>query len=150
MNKLQSETDEIRQQINQRLADIEKEKAKLQKTIAAFEANVNLSEPERLVRLEVFNKSLDLMTDKQLDLANLLRQLPKSPTVTHKANADSWAGYVEYLSNADVRRKEGEDIELMRLAGEAALKRLGQWHTYEGNKEIDRPILNCDTVGDDG
>lgn len=49
------------------------------------------------------------------------------------------------LANRDVQRREGRQMELIKLAGKAEYERLGRPHTYEDGNE-DSPILSADTV----
>jgi 5-hydroxyisourate hydrolase-like protein (transthyretin family) len=49
------------------------------------------------------------------------------------------------LEDEVVRAKEGDEIELMRLAKDKVAKDLGKYHTYVDGT-IDRPLLNSETV----
>lgn len=53
------------------------------------------------------------------------------------------------IDNPDFRKKCGLYIEKMRVATEAEYKRLSEYHEF-ADGEIDKPILNSDTVLKDG
>ena len=59
-----------------------------------------------------------------------------------KTNFTSW---LRQLADKDVRRKEGFDMEVHRVASEKALERLSDYHEYEDGT-VDQPILNADTM----
>lgn len=58
----------------------------------------------------------------------------------------SWMGMLS--DNIDMRRELGIEMKKQQLAMEVELKRLSDYNTY-ADGEVSRPILNCDTIGDD-
>ena len=59
----------------------------------------------------------------------------------------SFAGFVKHLKDDDFRKKLGEELEINKLAQEAAIKRLSEYHTYEDG-QVDQPWLTTDTAKD--
>jgi len=57
----------------------------------------------------------------------------------------TWRGYLRMLEDADFRKREGEQIELMRLAKDKAKERLSAYHEFEDGK-VDQPFLTPETV----
>lgn len=60
-------------------------------------------------------------------------------------SGDTVLSLLKRLQREDVRKEEGRQMELMRLAGEKEYKRLGQRYVYEDGV-ADRPILSPETV----
>lgn len=56
----------------------------------------------------------------------------------------TFQGLLRMLEDEDQRLRMGDDAELMRLAKNAAVKRLSQLHTYEDGK-VDQPFLTPET-----
>jgi len=52
------------------------------------------------------------------------------------------------LSDPEFFEETGLYMERMRIAMEEERKRLGDYHKYDDNT-LDKPLLNCDTVGED-
>jgi uncharacterized protein YyaL (SSP411 family) len=59
----------------------------------------------------------------------------------------SWSGLIKLLEDEEQVRRLGEEAELMRLAKNAAKKRLSQPHVYMDGK-VDQPYLTTDTAID--
>ncbi len=57
----------------------------------------------------------------------------------------TWAGYIRILEDAQKRREEGAEIEIMRAAKDHATRKFSQLHTYEDGT-VDRPFLTPETV----
>lgn len=57
----------------------------------------------------------------------------------------SFLGFLKMLSERDKQESEGRQLELMKLASETELKRLGRPHKFADGNE-DSPILCADTV----
>ena len=49
------------------------------------------------------------------------------------------------MTNPEIRKEFGTEMEKMRLAMEQEQKRLSDYHTYE-DKGVDQPFLTPDTV----
>lgn len=142
-----TELDEIKQLCQEYLAQLEKEKRELEKTIATFERKQSSNTPEGRIKAEVLYKQQDLLENKTLDVETLLLNMPK-PGAGMDAHAMSWGAWLEYMDNTKVREEEGRKIELLRLAAEASKQRLSQWHTYEDGT-VDQPLLTPETVRGD-
>lgn len=56
----------------------------------------------------------------------------------------TFQGLLRMLDDEDVRARMGDDAELMKLAKNAAVKRLSQLHQYEDGK-VDQPFLTPET-----
>lgn len=52
---------------------------------------------------------------------------------------------LKMFQDDEIRRREGRQMELVSMAGDAEYKRLGQLHEY-ADGSVDRPILSADTV----
>ncbi|MBY0525584.1 MAG: hypothetical protein K2R98_19420 [Gemmataceae bacterium] len=57
----------------------------------------------------------------------------------------SFLGLIKNLQEHDIREAEGRQMELMRLATEKELRRLGQPHKYDDGNQ-DQPVLSAETV----
>jgi hypothetical protein len=90
--------------------------------------------------------------DLQTKKAGMLKDLKATREQRIRRLEDSkqtFIGWVRNLmSNPDVRKKIGKDMEKMRLAMEAEKDRLSEYHKYEDGN-IDQPFLTPDTVKDD-
>ena len=90
------------------------------------------------------NEHEKLLTKKERLLKDLkgTREQRKRNADDTKTNFTSW---LRQLSDKDVRRKEGFDMEVHRVASEKATERLSSYHEYEDGT-VDQPILNADTM----
>ncbi len=90
--------------------------------------------------------------DLQTKKASMLKDLKATREQRIKRLEDSkqtFIGWVRNLmSNPDVRRQIGTDMEKMRLAMDAEKNRLSEYHKYEDGN-VDQPFLTPDTVKDD-
>jgi len=59
-----------------------------------------------------------------------------------------FAGLMKELEEEDKKERAGVEMELRRLASIKATKDLANYHVY-GDGILDKPLLNCDTVGDE-
>jgi hypothetical protein len=57
----------------------------------------------------------------------------------------NWPNYLKMLQDEESRRREGFDIEAIRLAKNKELNRLSQYHTF-GDGTVDRPFLTPESV----
>lgn len=83
----------------------------------------------------------------------LFNDLKATRSQRHKLREDSKTSFFDWvrlmIESKEKRRQVGIDMEKMRLAVEKERKRLSENHEY-ADKEIDRPILDSDSVmGDD-
>jgi len=57
----------------------------------------------------------------------------------------SWTGLIRMLEDEDIREKEGRQLEILKMATDKFKNDLYDLHEYQ-DKELDRPILNSDSV----
>jgi hypothetical protein len=57
----------------------------------------------------------------------------------------SWSTYIRALEDEKLREREGDEMALMKLASEAARKKLSENHTYLDGK-VDQPLFNSETA----
>ena len=60
----------------------------------------------------------------------------------------TWLDVIKQFAEEDYRLGQGRQNELVKLAVQKEGGRLAEYHTFQ-NGELDRPILNSDTVGED-
>ena len=90
------------------------------------------------------NEHEKLLTKKERLLKDLkgTREQRKRNADDAKTNFTSW---LRQLGDKDVRKKEGFDMEVHRVASEKAVERLSEYHEYEDGI-VDQPSLNADTL----
>ena len=90
------------------------------------------------------NEHEKLLTKKERLLKDLkgTREQRKRNADDAKTNFTSW---LRQLSDKDLRKKEGFDMEVHRVASEKAVERLSGYHEYEDGT-VDQPVLNADTL----
>jgi hypothetical protein len=57
----------------------------------------------------------------------------------------SWTGLIRMLEDEDIREKEGRQLEILKMATNKFKNDLYDLHEYQ-DQELDRPILNSDSV----
>jgi len=60
----------------------------------------------------------------------------------------TWLDVIKQFAEEDYRLGQGRQNELVKLAVQKEGSRLADYHKFQ-NGELDRPILNSDTVGED-
>ena len=90
------------------------------------------------------NEHEKLLTKKERLLKDLkgTREQRKRNADDAKTNFTSW---LRQLDDKAVRKKEGFDMEVHRVASEKAIDRLAEYHEYEDGT-VDQPILNAETI----
>ena len=85
-----------------------------------------------------------LLTKKERLLKDLkgTREQRKRNSEDAKTNFSAW---LRQLDDEDLRKREGNEMEIHRLAANKAIEKLKELHTFE-NGEIDQPFLNADTI----
>jgi hypothetical protein len=85
-----------------------------------------------------------LLTKKERLLKDLkgTREQRKRHSEDAKTNFSAW---LRQLEDEDLRKKEGYEIEIHRIAADKSIEKLKEFHTFE-NGEIDQPFLNADTI----
>jgi len=85
------------------------------------------------------------LLDKKSNISKELKATRDQRVKRIEDSKSSWAGFIRALEDEAAREREGDEIELMRLAKDNAAKKLSEYHTYIDGR-IDRPLLNSDTV----
>ena len=93
------------------------------------------------------NEHEKLLTKKERLLKDLkgTREQRKRNADDAKTNFTSW---LRQLGDKGLRKKEGFDMEVHRVASEKAVEKLAEYHEYEDGT-VDQPILNADTMVDE-
>lgn len=63
-----------------------------------------------------------------------------------ESGRQTFVGLIKQLQQREIQERESRQAELMRMAAEKELRRLGSEHVYEDGS-VDRPILSAETVG---
>lgn len=111
--------------------------ADLQQEIAALRASKNHYTKEHMDILNRNEKTL-----KELKAARSDRFAKADNMKT------SWTNLMQALEEEPIRRKEGQEAEIMRMAMYKAQLELAKFHTYEDGL-IDQPLLNSKTAIED-
>ena len=93
------------------------------------------------------NEHEKLLTKKERLLKDLkgTREQRKRNTEDAKTNFSAW---LKQLDDIEVRKREGIDMEIHRMAADKAVEDLSDYHKYEDGT-LDQPFLNADTVKDE-
>ena len=90
------------------------------------------------------NEHEKLLTKKERLLKDLkgTREQRKRNSADAKTNFSAW---LKQLEDVEVRKREGMDMEINRIAADRALESLSGYHEYEDGM-VDQPFLNANTV----
>lgn len=88
-------------------------------------------------RTKILEKTMALTKELKAGRNDRIKRIEDSKT--------TFATYIDMLQDLKRRQKEGEEINLMRLAIEKTRSTLSEDHVYE-DKKIDRPLLTPETV----
>jgi len=88
------------------------------------------------------------LLDKKSSIAKELKATRDQRVKRIEDSKSSWSGFIRALEDEDAREREGDEIELMKLAKDNAAEKLGELHTFIDGR-VDRPLLNSDTVDED-
>ena len=93
------------------------------------------------------NEHEKLLTKKERLLKDLkgTREQRKRNSEDAKTNFSSW---LKELDDSEVRKREGMDMEVNRIAANKAVDELKEYHEYEDGS-VDQPFLNADTIKDE-
>ena len=88
-----------------------------------------------------------LLTKKEKYLKDLkgTREQRKRVADDAKTNFSMW---MRELDTLEMKEREGFDLMVQAAAADKAEERLGDYHRFEDG-EVDRPLLNSETVKDD-
>jgi hypothetical protein len=112
-------------------------------------------------RLNSLNQTISaIQTATQRSNRDVLEYQAKKGDILEKMHADrqarvknlknlkiDFAALMRQFDDEEKRELEGVEMELRSKAAEAAREKLAGWHVY-GDGIADRPLLNCDTIGD--
>lgn len=93
------------------------------------------------------NEHEKLLTKKERLLKDLkgTREQRKRRSEDAKTNFSAW---LKQLDDIEVRKREGIDMEVNRIAANNAVDSMADYHKYEDGN-LDQPFLNADTVKDE-
>lgn len=142
------------------IEQIDKLKEKIEDIVANKQGD-KLNADER-TRIENFERQIAQMeAAKNTSSGDYLKNLDKHSSLMKelKATRDqrikivddkktSFLDIIRELQEDEIRAAENKQMELVRLAGEKSYIKLGKIHTFQDN-EVDRPILNHETVSQD-
>ena len=62
-----------------------------------------------------------------------------------ESSKDTWAKYLRALDDEETREREGQEMELMKLAKEKEALKLSEWYKY-ADGEVGLPIMSAETI----
>ncbi len=138
------------------LEQIDKEQEELRKEYAKSEGVRDIDKLNRLEQSISFLKnSTSSYTAEHVKLSSEKSKMLDKLKATREAriktvedSKSSFAGHLKALENDSLRKRIGDEIELMRLAKDASKERLSEWHEY-GDGKLDQPFLTPETVKDE-
>ena len=132
--------------LNQLIDDEINKPAQMQDTqaIASFQTQLGAAYASKSAYINEHEK---LLTQKEQLLKDLkgTREQRKRNTEDAKTNFSAW---LKQLDDIEVRKREGIDMEIHRMAADKAIEDLSDYHKYEDGT-VDQPFLNADTVKDE-
>ena len=132
--------------LNQLIDDEINKPAQMQDTqaIASFQTQLGAAYASKSAYINEHEK---LLTKKERLLKDLkgTREQRKRNTEDAKTNFSAW---LKQLDDIEVRKREGIDMEIHRMAADKAIEDLSDYHKYEDGT-VDQPFLNADTVKDE-
>ena len=144
MGHNRSEGMTIRGILNAYLEKLEGEQRTLERQAATLQ-NVGNGD-ESTIRLVALFKRIDALGEKHIDIELLFAQLPLPQQASDTPS--SWHEYLSSIENPEARRKAGEEIEIMRLSGIEARRKLAISHQYVDGS-WDQPLLTAEPVSED-
>ncbi len=85
------------------------------------------------------------LSSEKTKCADKLKATREARIKTVEDSKSSFAGHLKALENDSVRKRIGDEMEIMRLAKDVAKTTLSEWHEY-GDGKLDQPFLTPDTV----
>ena len=132
--------------LNKLIDDEINKPAQMQDTqaIASFQTQLGAAYASKSAYINEHEK---LLTKKERLLKDLkgTREQRKRNTEDAKTNFSAW---LKQLDDIEVRKREGIDMEIHRMAADKAVEDLSDYHKYEDGI-VDQPFLNADTVKDE-
>lgn len=134
------------ERLNKLIDDEINKPAQMQDTqaIASFQTQLGAAYASKSAYINEHEK---LLTKKERLLKDLkgTREQRKRNTEDAKTNFSAW---LKQLDDIEVRKREGIDMEIHRMAADKAVEDLSDYHKYEDGT-VDQPFLNADTVKDE-
>jgi hypothetical protein len=134
------------ERLNKLIDDEINKPAQMQDTqaIASFQTQLGAAYASKSAYINEHEK---LLTKKERLLKDLkgTREQRKRNTEDAKTNFSAW---LKQLDDIEVRKREGIDMEIHRMAADKAIEDLSDYHKYEDGT-VDQPFLNADTVKDE-
>lgn len=97
---------------------------------------------------ESLNKDYRELQSKKGSMLKDMKATREQRVKRIEESKQSLTGWIAYLmTNPELTKQYGIEMEKMRLAMEKEKQRLGEYHTYTDG-QIDQPFLNSDTVRD--
>lgn len=97
------------------------------------------------IATSTFIKTHDTLLDRKKAVYAQLKATRADRVKDIENSKDNWPAYLKYLDNEEIRKQEGENIEILRLAAIKARDRLSEYHTYEDGM-VDQPLLTPESV----
>jgi len=146
INRNLSEQNRARQEVDKLQRQIDKEYLREpdfrdRELIGNLEAQISFAR----TAIPAYAAEYTKLLDKRGAIAKDLKATRDQRVKRVEDSKSSWASYIRMLEDEVVRAKEGDEIELMRLAKDKVAKDLGKYHTYVDGT-VDRPLLNSETV----
>jgi len=149
-----SELEQLHDALMVWMSDLVLEEEKQVLKITTYQRNVAAQSLEQSAQkqltIEAYEKTLDKLRNQITDLALIKTKLPKPNYKDSTTAHSSFLHVVETLKN-DHEEKErfGLMVEAQKLSALHARERLYAWHQFgdgENHTEVDRPILNADSM----
>lgn len=123
---LEYKKDELNRDIN-KLANLEQQKAYAQNSIGSYTTEFT----KLLAEQKTINQNLKATRDQRI------KRIEDSKT--------TFTGLLKALDDEELRRRMGDEAELMRMAKDKTKEELGQYHTFSDNT-LDLPLLTPETI----
>ena len=129
--------------LNQLIDDEIRKPTDMQDTqaIASFQTQLGAAMASKSAYINEHEK---LLTKKERLLKDLkgTREQRKRNAADAKTNFSAW---LKQLDDPEVRKREGIDIEINRIAADKSIEEMSEYHTYEDGS-VDQPFLNANTI----
>lgn len=110
--------------------------------IVSLETNLSFIKNSISAYTAEYTKLLDKQQGLQKDMKSTRDQRIKKV----EDSKSSWAGYLRAMEEETIRAKQGEQASLLRMAKDAAKTQLYDYHQFDGDGKLDRPILNAEST----
>lgn len=151
---LKSRNLSLRKQLRQEIDDLEEERASAQGGVGYSELEPEARKTVNAIRNQIaearrnereYTTEFSLLQQRSEALMKSLKSTRDQRIKEFESDTDTILGLIKKLQNSEFQAVEARRMELMRMAAEKEMLRLGQPHEYEDGS-WDRPILSADTV----